>query len=126
MFRRSMYLISMFFISQAICLAQTDTWIYKAKLPTARTFASGCVFDKKFYVIGGSPASAATAAVEAYNPATDSWEKKANLPAARCYPIVCAFQGKIYVFGGSLGMWSSALKTVYVYDPQSDSWDQKK
>ncbi|MBN1895889.1 T9SS type A sorting domain-containing protein [bacterium] len=48
------------------------------------------------------------------------------MPAARCYPIVCSFQGRIYVFGGSPGMWSSALKTVYVYDPQSNSWDQKK
>ncbi|MBN1895890.1 hypothetical protein JW906_15490 [bacterium] len=71
MFSKSGHFMVLFLLSQVICLAQTDTWIYRAPIPKGRTFAGGCVLDDKFYVIGGTPATSATAFVEAYSPATD-------------------------------------------------------
>ncbi len=48
------------------------------------------------------------------------------MPAGRSAHATCAFGGKIYVFGGiSADVYSSATNTVYVYDPQNDTWAQK-
>jgi N-acetylneuraminic acid mutarotase len=108
-------------------LAAEDTWIYKANMPTARVFVSGCVIDGKIYVVGGAPSpSSLTSAVEMYDPIADTWTRMANMPSARCGHATCSFDGKIYVFGGtSPDMWSTAKKNVYVYDPQTDTWTQK-
>ncbi len=68
-----------------IVVAAGDTWTYKAIMPTARGFVSGCVLDGKLYVIGGFPSHySVTAAVEMYDPATDAWTRRADMPAARC------------------------------------------
>jgi N-acetylneuraminic acid mutarotase len=37
----------------------------------------------------------------------------------------CTYQSKIYVFGGSPGMFSDAVKSVYMFDPQTGNWSQK-
>jgi predicted secreted protein len=107
--------------------AAEDTWTYKADIPTARGFTSGCVVDGEIYVIGGFPTHySVTPAVEMYDPATDTWTRMANMPSGRCAHATCTFDGKIYVFGGvSPDGYSSAKKNVYVYDPQTDSWTQK-
>lgn len=110
-----------------ISLAAVDTWTYKADMPTARGFVSGCVIDGKIYVIGGFPTHySVTSAVEMYDPTNDTWTKMANMPSARCAHATCALDGKIYVFGGtSPDPYSTAKKNVYVYDPQTDTWTQK-
>ncbi|MHC4170769.1 MAG: Kelch repeat-containing protein, partial [Planctomycetota bacterium] len=104
-------------------LAAEDTWTYKADIPTARGFTSGCVVDGRIYVIGGFPTHySLTTAVEMYDPTTDTWTRMANMPSGRCAHATCTFDGKIYVFGGvSPDGYSSAKKNVYVYDPQTDS-----
>jgi N-acetylneuraminic acid mutarotase len=108
-------------------LAAEDTWTYKADMPTARTWAGGCVLDGKIYVIGGATSvSSVTSAVDVYDPIVDTWTRMANMPSARCGHATCAFDGKIYVFGGiNSGVYSTAKKNVYVYDPQIDTWTQK-
>jgi len=111
----------------SVSLAEEDTWTYKADMPTARTWISGCVIDGKIYVIGGATSvSSVTSAVEVYDTITDTWTRKANMPSARCFHATCTLGGKIYVFGGvSPGVFSTAKKNVYVYDPQIDTWTQK-
>jgi hypothetical protein len=114
-----------FIIAVFTCFAQADNWIYKAKMPTTRTFLGASIVADKFYVIGGTSAASASSVVEMYDPLTNTWTKKANMPSARCYPVTCAFNGKIYVFGGSAGMWTASNKNIYLYDPQTDTWTQK-
>jgi len=110
-----------------VSYAVEDTWTYKADMPTARGFTSGCVVDGKIYVIGGFPTHySVTTAVEMYDPATDTWTRMANMPSGRCGHATCTLDGKIYVFGGtSPDGYSSAKKNVYLYDPQTDSCTQK-
>jgi predicted secreted protein len=110
-----------------VSYAVEETWTYKADMPTARGFTSGCVVDGKIYVIGGFPTHySVTTAVEMYDPATDTWTRMADMPSGRCGHATCTLDGKIYVFGGtSPDGYSSAKKNVYLYDPQTDSWTQK-
>jgi hypothetical protein len=82
----------------SISPAAEDTWIYKADMPTARVFVSGCVIDGKIYVIGGAPSpSSLTSAVEMYDPILDTWTRMANMPSARCGHATCTFDGKMYL-----------------------------
>ena len=123
----SSLMLNCFLSRFGISLAAEDTWTYKADMPTARVFVSGCVIDGKIYVIGGAPSpSSLTSVVEMYDPIVDTWTRMANMPSARCAHATCTFDGKIYVFGGtSPDMWSTAKKNVYVYDPRIDTWTQK-
>ena len=105
--------------------SQTNSWIYKSNMPTARTFLSHTILDNKLYVIGGCPTTNATNKVEVYDPSSDSWSSVSNLPTALCYSMSCTYQNKIYVFGGAPGMWSNAGKSVYVFDSQTGIWTQK-
>jgi len=104
--------------------SQYNTWVYKASMPTARTFLSGCVLNDKFYVIGGAPSTSATKKVEMYDPQNDLWSTLQDLPLARCYAAVCTFNEKIYVFGGATGMWTNSTNSIFVYDLQSNTWSQ--
>jgi len=110
-----------------ISQAAEGTWIYKADMPTARTWVGGCVLDEKIYVVGGATStSSVTSAVEMYDPMADTWTRMADMPSARCAHATCVYDGNIYVFGGiSPGVFSTAKKNVYVYDPQTDTWSQK-
>jgi len=104
--------------------SQTNTWIYKTNIPTARTFLSGCVLNDKFYIIGGAPSTSATRKVEMYDPQNDLWSTLQDLPLSRCYAAVCTFNEKIYVFGGATGMWTNSTNSIFVYDMQSNTWSQ--
>jgi N-acetylneuraminic acid mutarotase len=111
----------------AVCPATEDTWTYKAEMPTARGFTSGCVVDGKIYVIGGFPTHySVTTAVEMYDPIADTWTRMSNMPSGQCAHATCTYGGKIYVFGGvSPDPYSTAKKNVYEYDPQTNTWTQK-
>ncbi|MBC8218164.1 MAG: hypothetical protein H8E73_06830, partial [Planctomycetes bacterium] len=111
----------------SVSLAVEDTWMYKADMPTARGFVSGCVSDGRIYVIGGFPThNSVTSAAEMYDPIYDTWTKMANMPSARCGHATYALDGKIYVFGGtSPDPYATAKKNVYVYDIQTDTWTRK-
>ena len=111
----------------SVALAAEDTWTYKADMPSARGFVSGCVAGGRLYVIGGFPThNSVTSVVEMYDPISDTWTKVANMPSARCGHATCALDGKVYVFGGtSPDPYATAKKTVYVYEIQTDTWTRK-
>jgi N-acetylneuraminic acid mutarotase len=101
----------------------TDTWTYKAPMPTARDVFGIAVYDDKIYCVGGSTekGSGVKGLNEVYDPATDSWETKAPMPTDRSYLKANVVNGKIYLVGGYVSD-SSISNLNEVYDPETDSW----
>lgn len=103
----------------------TDSWTYKAAMPTARRGAVAVVVDNIIYVIGGLDSNGyASAKVEAYNPVTNSWSTKAPMPAAKVAPGAGVMDGIIYVWCGDPVGDRSKTNTVYAYDPATNIWTQ--
>ena len=107
---------------------ETDTWTYKASMPTPRNHFAITAYGNKIYCIGGAVGfttdemygvfySYVTSGVnEVYDRVTDTWETRAPLPDDAMKLQAHVVDGKIYVMD-----WSY----VYVYDPESDSWSSK-
>ena len=47
------------------------------------------------------------------------------MPTARFFMGAVAMDGKIYTIGGSTGSPHKMVSTVEVYDPETDTWEQK-
>jgi N-acetylneuraminic acid mutarotase len=114
---------------------ETDTWTFKASMPTPRYGFAIAVYQNKIYCIGGitrvdsTTGWVGTAANEVYDPATDTWENKTAMPTARFELQANVVNGKIYLIGGKVPghydfpNWTSSLNEVY--DPATDSWTTK-
>ena len=102
----------------------TNTWITKAPMPTGRYHPAGGVVNGILYVVGGRTSGGMFATVEAYDPATDSWTTKASMPTPRAALSVGVVNGLLYAVGGTSGCAPActALSTVEVYNPATDSW----
>jgi N-acetylneuraminic acid mutarotase len=98
----------------------TDTWTYKASMPTPRLAFATAVYQNKIYCIGGQAQGNYTGANEVYDPATDTWETKTPMPTARGWLTAGVVNGKIYLIGGEP---NGPLNEVY--DPATDSWITK-
>jgi N-acetylneuraminic acid mutarotase len=111
----------------SMVLAEEDTWIYKADMPTARSCLSTSVVNGKIYAIGGikNANSAPLSTVEEYDPKTNTWTTKSNMPTARISHSASVVEGKIYIIGGGRGVYGSGLSIVEEYDPVSDTWKSK-
>ncbi len=93
----------------------TNTWTYRAKMPTPRIGFATAVYKDKIYCIGGKTSSGGyTGANEVYDPATNMWETKTPMPIAKGWITANVIGEKIYVVGGG------------VYDPITDSWITKE
>jgi len=116
----------------------TDTYTPKAPMPTNRIWGTCAVVGSKIYVIGGTTTvlpsdeyvygtSITTNMNEVYDPSTDTWTTKASMPipklgVTRENPVI---NGKIYATHG-LSEYPDQFHTDnYVYDPSTDSWQQK-
>jgi hypothetical protein len=106
---------------------ETDTWTYKASMPTPRDYFAVAAYGNKIYCIGGAVGfsvdertgfySYITSGVnEVYDTVTDTWETKTPWPNVGMKMQAHVVNGKIYVIHGSL---------PYVYDPENDSWATK-
>jgi N-acetylneuraminic acid mutarotase len=99
---------------------ETNTWIYKAPMPTARLAFATAVYKDKIYCIGGQANGSFIGQNEVYDPATNSWETKTSMPTARGWVTANVVNGKIYVMSG----YSPKPSTVNeVYDPETNSWE---
>jgi N-acetylneuraminic acid mutarotase len=98
----------------------TDTWTYKASMPTPRVVFAIAACQNKIYCIGGQTNGTATGANEVYDPATDTWETKAAMPTPRSFLTANVVGDKIYLVGGYP---NETLNEVY--DPATDSWTTK-
>ena len=114
---------------------ETDTWTFRASMPTPRCdFAIGA-YKNKIYCIGGitgidDKGWRVTGVNEVYDPSTDTWETKAPMPTARWALQANVANGKIYLIGGAVldnssdsGFSFSIINVVY--DPETDSWSIK-
>ncbi|MFC2037950.1 Kelch repeat-containing protein [Chloroflexota bacterium] len=113
----------------------SDTWETKSPMPTARQALSTSVVNGKIYAIGGGVSLddwygivETYSTVEEYDPATDTWTIKASMPTSRGWHSASVIDGKIYIFGGSQnsGPSTDRVLTVEVYDPATDTWNQKE
>jgi N-acetylneuraminic acid mutarotase len=96
----------------------TDTWVFKAQMPTARSGFAIAAYQGKIYCIGGYLENRSKTGVnEVYDPATDTWETKTSMPTARWLLQANVVNGKIYLVSGSGGGTVNE-----VYDPATDSW----
>ncbi len=132
----------------AIENAAANEWRVISQLPTQRTGFSTAVVDGKIYLIGGTlfeheqgvrradlpgiwRGPFGMSLVEVYDPETNTWQRLADMPTARAEPITAVVAGKIYVLAGYVGKDNRGvnlkfLKTVEMYDPQTDTWVRKQ
>jgi len=105
---------------------ETDTWTYKASMPTPRLAFATAVYKNKIYCIGGQANRSYTGINEVYDPATDTWETKTPMPTPRTWVTANVVNGKIYLMSGYGWFGSdSSSKLNEVYDPETDSWETK-
>ena len=95
---------------------ETDTWTYKASMPTPRIVFATAVYQNNIYCIGGKTGDGYTGVNEVYDPATDTWETKTSMPTTRGWLTANVVNNKIYVISGT---------SNDVYDPETDSWATK-
>lgn len=107
----------------------TDTWTFKASMPTPRYYFGVAVYQNKIYCIGGEikvgevngyAQLGRTGVNEVYDPATDTWETKTSMPTARSHLRANVVNGKIYLIEGV-----GSRHANEVYDPETDSWTEK-
>lgn len=103
----------------------TATWTSRAPMPTARSAGATAVIDGKIYVVGGRPPRGHDFAV--YDPATDTWAVLPDLPTQRNHLAAAAIGGKVYVAGGRFGggVGSEMTAVLEVFDPRTNTWEQK-
>jgi hypothetical protein len=105
---------------------ETDTWTYKASMPTQRSDFAIAAYRNKVYCIGGAVgftvdeigfhSSVVSGVNEVYDTVTDTWETKTPMPDSGRLMQAHVVNGKIYVMDGSM---------VYAYDPGTDLWATK-
>ncbi len=102
----------------------TNTWVAKASMPTAREDLSkaskAIVINNKIYVLGGRILGVNLKNNEMYDPATNTWTIKAQMPTTAYESGIVAVNGKIYLIG-----MNGASRTVYEYNPNTDTWTNK-
>ncbi|MCX5859610.1 MAG: hypothetical protein NT056_06890 [Proteobacteria bacterium] len=101
---------------------ETDTWIMKPPMPTARAYPGAGVIDGKLYVFGGQDIFNNTLAVlEVFSPENNSWTTHAPMPTARVAPGAGVINRKLYVIGGQAN-GPEIYGTLEVYDPMNNEW----
>jgi hypothetical protein len=107
---------------------ETDTWTYRASMPTPRAHFAIAAYQNKIYCIGGAVGFTVdertgfysyieSGVTEVYDTVTNTWATKKPMPYAELGLQASVVNGKIYVVGGAF---------TYVYDPENDSWALKK
>jgi DNA-binding CsgD family transcriptional regulator len=101
-----------------------DIWTRGNDKPTPATHVSAAAIGTDVYVPGGCDADGMpTQTVEVYDTLADSWREVSSLPAPRCAYALAALDERLYLFGGWDGQ--QYVSTVYVYDPQTDTWTEE-
>jgi N-acetylneuraminic acid mutarotase len=110
----------------------TDTWTWKAEMPTKRTFLCACAVEGKIYAFGGVTAGVPRAVwnpatLDVYDPAIDTWTTGADMPISTCLAGACVENGRIYVMGGVPEglLHDPPVSIVQEYDPATDTWTRK-
>ncbi len=101
-------------------------WSEMTKMKIARSHAPVVAYKNRLYVFGGGgPDFQSRDNCICFNPDNNSWSDIANMPTKRSGTAAFLIKGKIYVIGGGYKKPDGNfqfLKTVEVYDPETDSW----
>lgn len=102
---------------------ENDTWTQKASFPgVARNSGVAMAIDGKAYFGTGYDGTNKLNDFWEYDPAVNSWIQKSNFPGSARYDAVAfGVGGKGYVGCGYDGNF---LKDFYVFNPDTDSWEQ--
>lgn len=109
-----------------------NTWTAKRSLWPWRGSMAAATVNGVIYVVGGRRQSqeppfivTAISRVDAYRVAANTWSQVASLPGVRVSPNgASVISGKLYVSGG-LNREFRPTKTLFVYDPGTNSWMRK-
>lgn len=103
-----------------------DDWSTESALPAKLHRIAGAAADGRMYVFGGITFVPETivATVFEFDPKFGGWEEKAAMPTPRAGAVAVALHDKIVVLGGETkdGNKRKPVKTVDVYDPETDTW----
>jgi N-acetylneuraminic acid mutarotase len=122
--------------------AVENSWKTLEQMPTARGRLGVAVVNGKIYAIGGDSGSyfggspnnyeymglkKFVSANEEYNPSFDNWTSKASMPTSRYHFATAVYDDKIYCIGGLTVENETISETGIneVYDPETDTWEQK-
>ena len=101
-------------------------WSELKQMDIARSHAPVVSYQDKLYIFGGGgPDFQSHNNCVCYDPQSDSWQTLADMPTKRSGTAAFLIENKIYVIGGGFKKTDGNfqfLKTVEVYDPQTNSW----
>jgi N-acetylneuraminic acid mutarotase len=105
------------------------TWRAMPSLQPARWRHAADVLGKSIVVVGGLRGDElhALSRVDAFNVETRTWTGLADLPVPlyEANGATTINGSKLYVTGGRSGPNDSPLKSLYMYDPSTNSWSRK-
>ncbi len=113
-------------------LAAANTWVNRrSMLDPARFLMKAATLNGIIYVVGGDAGvepNRALRNLDAYNVVTNTWSRRRQLPSGRSdLNGASVIGGKLYVTGGikPLNGGYTSTRTLFVYDPESDTWAKK-
>ena len=114
--------------SSGSALTFKGTWRTMPSLRPARWRHAADVLGKSIVVVGGLSGDElhALSRVDAFNVETQTWTALQSLPIP-LYDVNGAtpVQGKLYVSGGRSSPDGDCARTLFVYDPATNSWTRK-
>jgi len=118
----------------ALSTTVTGTWRLMPSLVPARGGMAASVTGKSIVVIGGWVFGKNLSRVDAYDVETRTWRPLRPLPEPRVMAGATTINGKIYVAGGESRIEDPAdphygdpvvHKSLFVYDPGTNTWTRK-
>ena len=103
-------------------------WKADDPLPIARNHLGGVALNGNIYAVGGQfghdGGNEDVPFVHVYSTDSGDWERLADMPLALSHfeAGIFVFENRIYVVGGISP--NGAQDTIFVYDPQSDTWSE--
>ncbi len=103
-------------------------WLTLPDMAIARSHSPVVPFEGRLYIFGGGgPDFKSLASVVAYDPVSGRYEDCADMPTARSGTAAFAVGDRIAVIGGGFKKTDGNfqfLRTVELYDPRADRWEQ--
>jgi N-acetylneuraminic acid mutarotase len=118
---------------QALVSLESNTWATLTKTRAPRARVAGAAIGNVIYLVGGWRFTSfnegrggwATSTLQAYDVGTDRWSARTPMPGGR-YQVngASVIDGRLYVSGGANNK-EDLTKTLFVYDPATNSWTRK-
>lgn len=105
-------------------VAQEDSWVSVATMPTARESVAACAVNDLIYAVGGFPGGSDQGITtnERFDPASGTWSTMAPMLEGRRMPVTGVVNDRCYVIGGRITDGRTPQDDVQEYDPATDSW----